>query len=473
MFTSKEITNILKCEGKTPGIDIITVEGITHAHPHDGYRIDDPIPPFRFDGSYYDSILAMDYYAPQLKNRIARNVLTNDLLGDTSLWKGSETSEFKDSTGIYKPIDDTIMNKICSKVQSMINPIQTDRGFKSITPKPEHIMDHMNVIGMDRPPINPFTRLFKEPPSMVDCYLPEIFLESCGAVFPAAEIDPEENAIYVRNGSLGLFLSLIELQETETGESTEMMPIFIGQWPGGQGKSTLCRKLAIRNEYFANWRRYPQDRRELYYKSYGKVIIELDEKCGMGDVETLKSDISVPVLTFDKKYKGTSDLIRRFFFIMTTNDYSVVKEDNRRFFPIEFKNPEKKYIFGDAITEDRMRSVYWVAKKYYDEGRRSADVLKEISSLSSKARRTVEDSPIAAEYIKEWVEETDPEGATDKMIKGVLENTAVLSTREKEAGLRYWKSIGFSTLGFRKVPPGENCVRRKNLQTVRYTYLRK
>lgn len=467
-FISEEIENILK-NNNDSSIDVITKEGIIHAKPHDGYRIDDPMPPFRYDGSYYDAILAMDYYAPQLKNRVYRNALTNDLLGDTSLWEGSEVSEFKDPTGIYMPIDDIMKNKICSKVQSMIPPIQTDRGSKSITPKPEHIEDHMNVIGLDKPPINPFTRLFKEPPSRAECYLPEKFLGSCGAVFPAAEIDPDENAAYVEGVSLALLLSIVELQKTEKGESTEIMPIFIGQWPGGQGKSTLCKKLAITNEYFANWRRYPQDRKDLYYKSYGKVIIELDEKCGMNDIEGLKSDISVPILTFDKKYKGTSNLVRRFSFIMTTNDYSVVKEDNRRFYPIEFKNPDKRYIFGDAVTEDRMKGVYWMAEQYHKEGRRSTDVLKDLSGLSSKARKTVEDSPLAVDYIKEWVEQDDPEGATDRMIGGILANT-VLSARDIDAGVRWWKSIGFSTLGFRKVPPGKDCVRRKGLEIVRYTY---
>lgn len=342
--------------------------------------------------------MALEYYVPEIRRNVAIDQITDSIVIDTSLTAGGQTERFGYPTGEMVPIDRTKLYKILSKVQASIPDIVTEKGSKSIAPKIEHVKQYIEVTAKERPKINSFERCWKEPPSFSDYYQPRKLLGSNGGRFPTT-IDPDEGEFYVDGLSEATIQSIVETVLSERGQQTEVLPILVGLMPGGQGKSTLVRKLAIDDSFYASWGRYPENDQKTYYASYGKVIIELDETTGMDDVNRLKSDISKPFLTFDKKYEGTCNSVRRFSYIMTTNNYSAVREDNRRFHPVEIVNPDKKLIFGDAITPDRMRGIYWIAKRNYDKGIRSTDILREIEHLASVARMVSSDEPLAVEFI--------------------------------------------------------------------------
>lgn len=480
---SEEISNILKAK-ESNNIDIITDSGIITALPHDGYCITDPIPEFAYDNEYSDSVMAMEYFCPELKKRVWKSALSEAILCDTSLWAGGQTEEFKEKTGTVKKLTDDRLSKILSKTQVSIKAVQTEKGPKKITPKKEYLNRYLRVCANDKPELNLFSKLWKEPPNRTDYYLPEKLLGSCGAVFPSTTIDPEESATYIEGLSLGMILSIVELQETEEGQNTEIMPIFIGQQPGGQGKSTFCRNLAIRDEFFVSLSKYPKDDRGLLYATKGKVIIDLDELCGMDEdpklATRIKADISRPFITTDLKYGDSDDFIRRQYYTGTTNSYVPLTEDNRRWHPAEFVDLDNRFVSEYVIVPpERMSGIYWMGKQLYDKGIRSMDISRDIRILASKARNIALDEPIAIPMIIEYLQMNAPnpgDGTSNSLIKAYIKDTA-LNQKDTEEGMNWWKKGGFVKLGFEKIPPDVTSKCRVNvngrLVQKRYTYRRK
>ena len=204
-YKSEEIDDISLNPDGTIDLTLETGE-IINAEAHDGYDISKPIPLFRFDGSDYDSNLAMEYYCPELKNRIHKCALTQDLLGDTSLWGGEITGEFGKETGDLELISETMIPKILSKVQFSIKGIPIEGGKeKRVIPNERHLTNYLGIIAKEKPEINRFMMEWIKPTSeeiFSNQYRPEDVLKSCGARFPA-RIDPEEEAAYLEKGSLG------------------------------------------------------------------------------------------------------------------------------------------------------------------------------------------------------------------------------------------------------------------------------
>lgn len=415
VFKSDEILNLVK--GKEPStVDILTEGRIFKAYPDDRYRISDPVPSFSFDNEYDDSVMAMEYFCGQIKSRSWIDAHSGSVVCDTSLWAGGQVEEFKEPTGIIEGLNKHKIAKILSKTQASIKPVQTEKGMKKITPKLEFLTRYMGVCGSDKPELNRFSKLWKEPPIRTDYYDPSKLYRSCGGQFPSTTIDPDENDAYTDNSSLATILNIVELQEAErkVGTGTEITPIFIGAQPGGQGKSTFCRNLAIRDEFFTALSDYPANDRSLIYATSGKVIVDLDELCGIDEDKSLlnrvKADISRQVIHVDLKYIESDDYTKRFFYTGTTNNYVPLTEDNRRWFPIEFKDLDNRFVSRYVIVPpERMCGIYWVAKhEYYDKGVRAMDIVKEVESLSSKARDIALDDPLAVSVISEYLSDNAP-----------------------------------------------------------------
>ena len=254
------------------------------------------------------------------------------------------------------------------------------------------------------------------------------------------------------------------------------MPILIGPMPGGQGKSTFCRQIALKDDYYASIATYPRTDRELYYATYGKTITELEEGAELRtekQFQKLKSDISRPTIDVDPKYKPTIHLKRRDFFIMTTNRYDVVKEDNRRFLPFHIDRRSGQYM-GQDLTPDKIRKIYGRTEQLYDEGMRAKDVLKEISKLSAQARAVTEDEPVGIDDLRDYLESVEY-GTSNKLVKEHLHNDTNLSIKDIEEAVSWWKGGGYRKLGFEKVSPDDQRAIRwdpNEMKTVRYGYIR-
>lgn len=211
IFNSDEILNIVK--GNEPTTIEILVEGKTFkAYPDDRYRITDPVPNFSFDNEYDDSVMAMEYFCGQIKNRVWIDAHSGSVVCDTSLWSGGQVEEFKEPTGIIEGLDENKKSKILSKTQASVKPVQTEKGLKKVTPKAEFLTRYMGVCASERPELNRFSKLWKEPPIRTDYYDPRKLFGSVGGRFPSTTIDPDEDAAYTEGTSLGTILSIVELQ---------------------------------------------------------------------------------------------------------------------------------------------------------------------------------------------------------------------------------------------------------------------
>lgn len=487
ILNQTQITNILK----SPGSDKITVmleSGETFEADPDGGGFNIP-PSFDGDGQYLDSVRALEYYCPQIRQRIAYNRLTHSLIGDASLWAGGHTEEFGEVSGEFRPLilrgEKSQIPKILSKAQAMIkrSPVYGDNGeiqkFISVKPTKEQLSDYISGTAQSKPTIDPFVKLWKEPEERrAPMYDPGSLLPGLGVHFPT-EIDRDEDLFYAGTLSKAIIRAIVEIHlwgegkriEDKGGAVTELLPILFGV--NGGGKSSIAQLLAIDPDvFFQSWagsiggRRdtYPADDKALYYRSKGRVIIELEEGCGMSDPDRLKSDIGKRMYQFDEKYGDTIYPQRTSFFIATTESHSPLIDENRRLFPARVINnqhtePETGRVIGDGgfireIPRERIQSIYWVsADEYRRTGETHIDILKGIRDLGTKARRVSAETPIAVENIREALNEgtgCEIEGYTsENIIREWLRGTG-LSKSEIDAGVKWWVSGGFIECGFAK-----------------------
>lgn len=473
---------------KSPGSDKITVmleSGETFEADPDGGGFNIP-PSFDGDGHYLDAVRALEYYCPQLGERIAYDRMTHNLIGDTSLWAGGLIEGFGDRSGELGPVilkgNSTNLPMILSKAQAMIgrSPVYGTNGeiqkFISVKPTKEQLCDYITSKAWGKPTIDPFVRLWKEPKDKEsDWYSPGNLFPTLGVHFPV-EIDPEEDRAYVSTLSKAVIRAIVEIHLWGEGKKitdrggavTEVLPILFGT--NGSGKSSIARMLAIDPDmFFQNWgggenNQYPKDDKKLYFESKGRAIIELEEGCGINDPDRLKSDIGKKTYQFDEKYGDTIYPQRTTFFVVTTESHSPLIDENRRLFPANVINkpytePETGRVLGNGryireIPRERIQGIYWTsATEYRRTGESHIDMLRDIKDLGIKARRAAADTPIAVEYIREALSEgrrCEIEGYTSESIIREYLRGMGLSKSEIDAGAKWWASGGFIESGFMK-----------------------
>jgi predicted P-loop ATPase len=113
--------------------------------------------------------------------------------------------------------------------------------------------------------------------------------------------------------------------------------IFIG--PQGCGKSTLCRILALQDDYFTDSVVFDGSPQNVIPQLAGKWLVELSELDGMAkrDVAHVKRFLSTQSDNFTAKYEAlASDHPRRCIFVGTSNDSNPLSDStgNRRWLPV-------------------------------------------------------------------------------------------------------------------------------------------
>ena len=123
----------------------------------------------------------------------------------------------------------------------------------------------------------------------------------------------------------------------EPGCKFEDIPILIGDQ--GCGKSTLCRYLAINDDYFGELK--IMEGQAAIENLSGKWVLEIPEMSAFTrakDQEAIKAFVSRQRDSYRKPYdRNTTELLRRCVFLATSNDRNplVDKTGNRRWYPVE------------------------------------------------------------------------------------------------------------------------------------------
>lgn len=147
-----------------------------------------------------------------------------------------------------------------------------------------------------------------------------------------------EDSPYTRAVSKLLFMGIIH-RTFKPGCNFPYMPIL---WGGqGTGKSTFCKRLSVRQEWFRENIMPLDDKKRFVEQFSGGIIGEWSELVGMtkAETESVKAHISATDDSHRKSYaKRVSEMPRRCVFIATSNIKDVLKDTtgNRRFLPIEF-----------------------------------------------------------------------------------------------------------------------------------------
>lgn len=148
-----------------------------------------------------------------------------------------------------------------------------------------------------------------------------------------------EDSSYTREVSRLIFAGGIN-RLYEPGKKFDDVPIFIGTRQG-EGKSSLIRWIAIRDEWFGEAGTF--EGQQSIEQLEGKWICEISELLALTktkEQEAAKAYLARQVDTYRKPWdRNVSELPRRCIFIGTSNDRNPLtdKTGNRRYYPIEFK----------------------------------------------------------------------------------------------------------------------------------------
>ena len=189
--------------------------------------------------------------------------------------------------------------------------------------------------------------------------------------------------------------------------------LIIADHHQGTGKSSLCRMLALKDEWFSDSLRSINDNKRSFEEIQGRWVIELGEMVATKrakDVETIKAYIS---RTFDD-YRApfatyTERFLRQCVFIGTSNKPDCLPNDksgNRRFLPLfcdgtkaevhplEDENETREFIkqcFAEVIAMNKKEKIpLTLDEQYLDE------------VLQYQEQATPEDSRIG--LIQEWLD---------------------------------------------------------------------
>jgi len=179
---------------------------------------------------------------------------------------------------------------------------------------------------------------------------------------------------YTRN-AWATYMQGVFMRAVCPGWKLDIMPILYGRQ--GLGKSTFCKLLAIRPEWYLSGPRDLTDVANVARELSGRLIAEQEELAGMTkrDVEPLKAAITRTSDVFVDKYQSTpTERPRRAAFIGTTNTRQILRDvtGNRRYLLFECGVREPAYnLFGDEARAYVLAAWRELATAYRDSGRKA------------------------------------------------------------------------------------------------------
>lgn len=415
--------------GSKDGTINITLESdpdnpvIACAYDEYDLRSEPPVP--SFSGEFAEVAAMIDYYLPDFRKSLRINVLNQMVVGESSLW-GQEKGlkPIVEGNGISDETDawEMVQNKLPKY------KFESSGRSRSIKLPIDHFRRYIRSRGSHNEPYNPFKDEWTRPPdytmpNSIERYDPRTYLKRCGARSPIPDMDPDENDTLV-NGLSELIFSTIIGRTADTEKGNGFLFLMLYGVPGS-GKSSIAQHLAFGTDlnpgpYFKNMTSYPKDELALYYATRGKVIVELEEGCGLEDFNRLKGDVTRSSFDITEKWEVFNIPKKKTYTeIGTSNHYLLIPEDNRRVATLEVVAPEDESCHAYNFPLDVVRCMYYNAYhgnpslkdfKGYVEGRTGHEIYKEIRSLVDKTRKVVLQIPdsvqgimnFADEYVKSW-----------------------------------------------------------------------
>ena len=206
------------------------------------------------------------------------------------------------------------------------------------------------------------------------------------------------------------------------GEKFDTCVVFQDTQQGG-GKSTMCRLLAIQDQWFTTLKSV-DDPDKVVEQITGHLIVELEEMESIAtakSIETVRSLLSRAVDTYRTPYaKFSQDIRRGSVCIGTTNDPSFLPMDragNRRWYPLKCdKSRAKQHPLDDeAQTRADIMGAYAQAMWLYREGNLPITLPKEWEKKLREIQKDFLPEDTKAGVIEQWLTD-DEKGKAQKYI---------------------------------------------------------
>lgn len=224
--------------------------------------------------------------------------------------------------------------------------------------------------------------------------------------------------------------------------------IILADTKQGSGKSTLCRLLALRDEWFTDSLDDLNDNKRAFEALRGHIIVELGEMIATRrarDIETIKGylsrtadDYRTPHAKFTERYP------RQAVFIGTSNRSQFLPDDrsgNRRFIPVLCDGNRQKIHPMTNIEEAReyVRQCYAEAMVIGEQegfplvlSKEHEDRLKRLQEISAP-----EDAKVG--IIQEWLDDNKPSFVCTRMIFDYALPNRVFSNHTKGNAPERWE----------------------------------
>lgn len=194
------------------------------------------------------------------------------------------------------------------------------------------------------------------------------------------------------------------------GEKFDTAIVLVDTAQGG-GKSTMCRLLALNDEWYCSLRSV-DDQKAAVETITGHLIVELEEMEGLitaKSIETVRSFLSRRADTYRTPYdKFSRDIQRGSICIGTSNDPNFLPMDragNRRFLPIRCDKKQAKYhpLDNEEFTRKEILQSYAQAMHLYKEGKLPTVLPKEWDEELEKQQKDFTPEDTKANKIEQWI----------------------------------------------------------------------
>lgn len=186
----------------------------------------------------------------------------------------------------------------------------------------------------------------------------------------------------------------------------------------GLGKSSMCRILALQDEWFTDSVVFDGSPQNVIPQLHGKWCIELSELGNMGrkDAEHVKRFLSTQSDNFTAKYQAlATDNARRCVFIGTTNSTNPLSDETggRRWLPVlvpgeidlEYLRKNIAQIVGEAATIHTRGESFAIPREVWDAAKKRQEAARDVSAVEELILKWFDRPTVGGAGL--WVASTD------------------------------------------------------------------
>lgn len=256
------------------------------------------------------------------------------------------------------------------------------------------------------------------------------------------------NDAYYRAVSRNVIGGLVKRARRPGAKHDEIL-LLIGRQ--GIEKSTLCKVLALQEEWYLEKLRIGGRPQDIIPEMSGKLIIELSELAGLkkADTEELKAFITSVNDRATLKYKAyASDQLRRFIFVATTNDQTPLQDPtgNRRFLPVHVRKA-----IDIAWLRGNIDQLIAEAAAYEAEGE-TFGIPEAVWSTAAEHQEAARKPSAAEEIVTAWFNRTTPQGTRTYILSSELAEAMTQARLSANVNL----TAAFAALGYEQRRPYVN-----------------